>query len=176
VDKILDIAQPEPSGDAKPPDLETLQASKRYDTSTFLQNGSKAVRKGTSIRDHPSTWDHESDQLADELASLAMELDPIVKQESEPENIAATPPEPQDTVMSLHEGEEDFIYETYIRVPYDEETPHSLGLSDNNIGLLVIDEDDEDLWQKYVDSDEDTDWDEEDSNGKLRSFPVKKSN
>ncbi|KAK5465373.1 hypothetical protein LTS15_001936 [Exophiala xenobiotica] len=164
VDKILEIPQTEASGDAKQPDLETLQASKRYDTSTFLQNGSKAVRKGTSIRDHPSTWDHESDQLADELASLAMELDPVVKQESEPEKIAAAPSEPKDTVMSSHEGEEDFIYETYIRVSYDEEAPHSLGLSVNNIGLLVIDEDDEDLWQKYVDSDEDTDWDEEDSN------------
>ncbi|KIW50297.1 hypothetical protein PV05_11898 [Exophiala xenobiotica] len=164
VDKVLDVSQTEAPEDAKQPDLETLQASKRHATSTFLQNGSKAVRKGTSIKDHPSTWDHESDQLADELASLAMELDPIAKQEAELEKLAAARPEPKDTVMSLHEREDDYIYETYVRVPYEEEATHSLRLSDNNIGLLVIDEEDEDLWQKYVDSDEDTDWDDEDSN------------
>jgi hypothetical protein len=37
-------------------------------------------------------------------------------------------------------------------------------IPDTNIGVLVIDSEDEDLWNQYAVSDDDEDWDEEDSN------------
>jgi len=65
---------------------------------------------------------------------------------------AIPPDEPRD---------EDYVYETYIRVPFGHDPP----VSASNVGVLVINEEDEDLWQDYMESDEETDWDEEDSNG-----------
>jgi hypothetical protein len=172
-DKVLDVPEGDRKADvvdssgAQAPSLETLQAANRIPTSTFLQTAATSVRNGTSIRDHPSTWNYDSDQLADELAALAMELDPDVQPKPETEKPPASLPEPKDTVMSSRDHEDDYVYETYIRVRYDDETHQPLHLADN-VGVLVIEEGDEDLWQKYVDSDDDTDWDEEDSNGESR--------
>ncbi|KAI1610556.1 hypothetical protein EDD36DRAFT_467616 [Exophiala viscosa] len=169
VDKILDTSKVGNlkngvSEGVQDPDLETLRTSHRNATNTFLQATAKGAKKGTSIMDHPSTWDQESDQLADELAALAMELDPEVEHKVEEQG----PPTPlkntTDTVMTSSDREDEYIYETYIRVPYDDKTQHTLDLSPNNIGVLVITEEDEDLWLKYVDSDDDSDWDDEDSN------------
>ncbi|KIW15189.1 hypothetical protein PV08_05234 [Exophiala spinifera] len=167
VDKILDVAPGGASAEPKESDVKALQAAQRHATSTFLQNVPNSVREGHSIKDHPSTWDHESDQLADELAALAMELDPEAKERQERqerEDPPASIPVSKDTEMSFRDREEDYIYETYVRVRYDDETERLLDLPDANIGLLVIDEEDEDLWQRYVNSDDDTDWDDEDSN------------
>ncbi|KIW95844.1 uncharacterized protein Z519_02908 [Cladophialophora bantiana CBS 173.52] len=171
VDKVLDIQQGGELGDVKSdglgePTLEALKASKRNLTSTFVQTSSKAARNGTSIKDHPSTWDLESDQLADELAAFAMELDPDLQQQAEKGLPAVPRPEPRDTVMASHDREDDYVYETYVRVEYDAQghgPATGTGLHPN-YGILVIDEEDEDLWQQYIDSDDDTDWDEEDSN------------
>lgn len=62
-----------------------------------------------------------------------------------------------------------YVYETYIRVPrsvlvnMQHEDPEKI-----SIGILVIEDEDQQLWETYADVDEDTDWDEEDedSNGK----------
>ncbi|KIX06512.1 uncharacterized protein Z518_04488 [Rhinocladiella mackenziei CBS 650.93] len=171
VDKLLETLKGNDvedliSGAAQEPRLETLQSSNRKTTATFLQASHKTVKTGTSIKDHPSTWDHESDQLADELAALAMELDPGLVQEAGPEKSSLTVPDPPDMLMISKDQEDDYVYETYIRVRYDDETqnpPHGANPR-TNIGLLIIEEEDEGLWQKYVDSEDDTDWDEEDSN------------
>lgn len=157
VDKVLEIAQ----GDNTEASLEALSASRRHATKTFVQAGPGTAKTGTSIRDHPSTWDHQSDQLADELAALAMELDPDARPEPEPEQPTPSVPPVKDVAMSSPDGDDDYVYETYVRIQAGTETQPAL----SNVGILVIEDEDEDLWQKYVDSDDDTDWDEEDSNG-----------
>jgi hypothetical protein len=169
VDKILEVPDDGLPGGVeslrdKEPILDTLDASKRHLTSTFVQARPQKIRNGTSIRDDPSTWDLESDQLADELAALAMEFDPDLQQKVDAERPKTPPPAPPDVVMTTPDREEDYIYETYVRLPYD---AHTLPTTDtqSNYGILVIGEDDEDLWHKYVESEDDTDWDEEDSNG-----------
>lgn len=174
VDKVLEVPKGDgvldhDSGSNTAVTPETLSNSKRHATSTFLQPG-KTARTGTSIKDHPSTWDHGSDQLADELAALAMEFDPDMQQQAEQEKQSRYVPDSKDMVMPPPDREDDYIYETYIRVQYDDETPHaeSIATALSNIGVLVIEDDDEEFWQKYVDSDDDTEWDEEDSNGKSR--------
>lgn len=174
MDKILDTSKVGTLKDgvsqgSQEPSLETLRTSQRTATNTFLQATSKGAKKGTSIRDHPSTWDQESDQLADELAALAMELDPELQQTEQQEEPPIPPQNMKDTVMTSLDREDEYIYETYVRMRYDDETHHTPDMSPNNIGVLVIEEEDEDLWQKYLDSDDDTDWDEEDSNGRVEA-------
>lgn len=155
------------ASDAEAPSIEILEASKRTTTNTFLQASNQTARKGTSIRDHPSTWNHDSDQLADELAALAMELDPAIKEKADAEERKSTHA-PRDTAITPPDRDDNYVFETYIRVRHDDQTPDPMDTTGpNNVGVLVIEEEDEDLWAKYVASDDDTDWDEEDSNGKL---------
>ncbi|EXJ64232.1 hypothetical protein A1O7_00568 [Cladophialophora yegresii CBS 114405] len=172
VDKMLEVPKEESSRHTIPeegeePTLDTLNALTRSPTNTFVQARPKTIRNGTSIRDHPSTWDLDSDQLADELAALAMEFDPELKDrvEAEPpkERPVSPPPAPRDVAMTTRDQEDGYIYETYVRVPYDGDPGDTTNLQ-SNYGILVIDDEDEDLWQKYVDSEDETDWDEEDSN------------
>ena len=123
----------------------------------------RTYKTGQSMLDHPSTWDYDSDQLADELAAFARDLS-----QDENRNIAnCTIAKAQDvsiTDISMNE-DEDFIYETYVRVPLAHEI--TANESRNNVGLLVIDDEDRELWQTYIESDDDSEWDEEDpdSNG-----------
>ena len=176
VDKILDTKKAEvldgaKLGEGNNPTLETVHTSKRHHTNTFVPPRPQKLRNGTSIRDDPSTWDLESDQLADELAALAMEFDPDLQRKVDAEPLPQPAPVPQDVLMTSHDREEDYIYETYVRIPYNGDTTVDTDLQ-SNYGILVIDEEGEDLWQKYVDSEDDTDWDEEDSNGEHKSFVI----
>jgi hypothetical protein len=158
--------------EGKEPTLDILNASTRSPTNTFVQARPKTIRNGTSIRDHPSTWDLESDQLADELAALAMEFDPELQDKvkaAPPTERPTPPPDLQDVAKTTRDREDPYIYETYVRMPYDGDPGTTTNLQ-SNYGILVIDEEDEDLWQKYVDSEDETDWDDEDSNGELRTF------
>lgn len=120
------------------------------------------ARTGTSLQDPASSWNLDSDTLADELAALAMDLDPELASSVAKEAIPEPPPQPPKPI----EGDVEFIYETYMRMPYDAEM-HDVDIirEDANVGVLVIDEADEELWQEYMESDEDSEWDEEDSNG-----------
>lgn len=176
VDKVIDLQHdqneaPQLVSDDKAPLLEVLQSSKRAPTKSFVIAEPQSERKGNSIQDHPSTWDHDSDQLADELAALAMEFDPEAKSkavELEANMMKSPPPSavPDDSDrMALDDN--DFVYETYIKVQHDQgqTTLADIDDWDAKVGVLVIDEEVEDLWNKYVDSDHDDDWDEEDSNG-----------
>lgn len=176
VDRVVHVPQEETQVasplEPPPPDLNLLQASKRSALNTFVTARKPSGRTGTSIRDHPDTWDHDSDQLANELAALAMEMDPemaamlpaVQAVSPEPE-----PAKPRDPNRMELDGDDDYVFETYIRVHQSEDgipddLPH---LAETNIGVLVIDQEDEELWNKYVDSDQEDDWDEEDSNGKF---------
>ncbi|KAJ9607314.1 hypothetical protein H2200_008387 [Cladophialophora chaetospira] len=168
IDRLLEVPndgvpRSAQSGEGKEPSLDTLQASKRVPTTTFVQPRPKKVRNGTSIKDDPDTWDLESDQLADEMAALAMELDPDLQQETKAEHSVTPPPAPKDKAVNSRHWEDDYVYETYVRVPLSGETAAVME-TQSSFGILVIDEDVEDLWQKYVDSEDDSDWDEEDSN------------
>jgi Transcription factor Iwr1 len=121
------------------------------------------LKAGQSMHDHPSTWDYDSDQLAEELAAFALDI----SQTEEQEKLRSKTSETHDvtikeTVMNL---DGDFIYDTYIRVAVGDEK--SGGETINDVGLLVIEDEDHELWQTFVESDDDSEWDEEDpdSNG-----------
>lgn len=123
----------------------------------------QSLKAGQSMHDHPSTWDRDSDQLAEELAAFALEL----SQNEEQEQLRSNTPELhnvqiKDTNMKY---DEDFIYDTYIRVPIDKEKSGEQAITD--VGLLVIEDEDQELWQTFIESDDDSEWDEEDpdSNG-----------
>lgn len=72
----------------------------------------------------------------------------------------------EDDVAMDVDSEEDYVYDTYVRhlVPVSEMHTH------NSIGHLVIPEEDQELWETYIeDGEEDKEFetDDEDSNGKL---------
>ena len=87
------------------------------------------TKTGHSMHDHPSTWDFESDQLADELAAFAMELDPGTNKDSETvkETSLHKIPQISNAPMMLND---DYVYETYVRVSYQdtELDPMMIGL------------------------------------------------
>lgn len=128
-------------------------------------SASKRTEKtGQSMYDHPSTWDLDSDNLANELAAFALEISQNEKGENARNNISdVNRVDIQDTTMSL---DQDFIYDTYVRVPIGGRKG-SDDKSMNDVGLIVIDDEDQEFWQTFVESDEDSGWDEEDqdSNG-----------
>jgi hypothetical protein len=155
-------------------------------TAEAASSGSKSRTKlaksplpkpGTSINDDPRTWDTTSEKLAAELLALALEFDPEAKAKVDSgEVILPSVNEPKVPPAAHKEKHtetvpaasyDDYIMEIYVRMPYDTQkhdvdpnTNHA-----NDIGILVIDEENEDLWHQYVDSEEESDWDEEDSNG-----------
>lgn len=133
----------------------------------FVKAPPKREKTGHSIRDHPSTWDYDSDQLANELAAFALEISEegnsakVGKQHLNPP--ACRTPEIADTNMDVDDV---YVYETYLRVHRSELSPDYDGKT-NSIGMLVIEEQDEELWQTFAEDEEDSEWDEEDgdSNG-----------
>jgi len=141
----------------------------------MFQKPSYVVKTGKSLHDDPATWDVNSDQLADELAALALEMDPDARPGYSP-----SPQKVQDQALpvthlaakpldELHE----FVYETYIRVQQDPLADLDLVANSNSLGYLVIDEEEEDLWDQYLreDEDEDDDWDEEDEDSNAEDNP-----
>ncbi|RMZ92177.1 hypothetical protein DV736_g575, partial [Chaetothyriales sp. CBS 134916] len=124
------------------------------------------AKTGHSMYDHPDTWDLESDQLATELAAFAMELEPEAAHDTgnrvahDPDVKPVAPSEP----MVL---DDDLVYDTYIRVTYEDMDLDPVAIDPEvNFGILVVDEDVEDLWQEYLneDADDEDEWDAEDSN------------
>ena len=136
------------------------------------------------MHDHPSTWDYDSDQLAEELAAYAKDLSlsrSKVRGQGQTSN-HKHPPKDSDSHRVEHDADEqsvssqEFITETFIRVPIgsergrpeDDDTDTDTETNHNNIGLLVISDEDQETWQAFADDgDSDTEWDEEDpdSNG-----------
>lgn len=152
--------------------------SRKTQINTFVRSPLPASKYGKSIRDDPTTWDHNSDQLANELAALAFDIDPadateppMVVPEPAPTTIAANLPHEPDDDHIMMDGGDDFVFETYVRVKNDVDSNHLDSRLNTEVGILIIDDVNEDLWEKYIHSDDDDDeWDEEDedSNGKSR--------
>ncbi len=137
---------------------------------TFVRFPEGIARTGNSISEHPSTWNYDSDQLADELAAFALELDNADglkgNQEQKVDLLGRYSPIIADSDMEV---DDEYVYETFIRVPRSE-LSHNYEDPTRNIGTLFIDEEDEELWKAYAEDDDDSEWDEEDadSNGMLK--------
>jgi hypothetical protein len=129
------------------------------------------VKTGNSIRDHPSTWNHDSDQLANELAAFALEISEAENPTKEGQQRRKTParrsPEIADRDSDM-EVDDIYVYETYLRVPRSELAPN-YDENKDSIGVLVIEEQDEELWQTFAEDEEDSGWDEEDGDSNGRS-------
>lgn len=149
----------------------------KADIQSFQKPISNVSRTGRSIRDDPATWDLRSDQLADELLALALDMDPEAKEAYKQELNQNS----HNTVIASHnlqsylDQPDDYIFETYVRVQKNalQDTDHFSHPA--TFGYLVIDDTEEDLWQQYLrEEDEDSDdWDEEDedSNGRTMYTP-----
>lgn len=135
--------------------------------STFVKPAAGLGKTGNSIRDHPSTWDHDSDQLAEELAAFALELEDenASNKGNDRRGVPLKPrsPEIADDDVTM-DGE--YVYETFVRVSRTD-LVHDHDGETRSMGMLVIEEEDEELWQAYAEDDADSEWDEEDadSNG-----------
>jgi hypothetical protein len=165
VDRILTK-----SSSADNTDLSKATDFSSEDTKTFVKPIAPTKKAGTSISDHPSTWDITSDQLANELAALAMEIEPPELPVGHSKETFTAPGPVLPTHRDVEMTDDDFVYEIYVRVAREDAPLASLqpGPLDSNYGLLVIEEQDEELWQFYMEGDdEESDWDEEDSNGEL---------
>ena len=136
----------------------------------FVKAPNELVKTGNSIRDHPSTWNHDSDQLANELAAFALEISEAENSTKESQQQRKTPacrsPEIADSDMEV---DDIYVYETYLRVPRSELAPN-YDENKGSIGVLVIEEQDEELWQTFAEDDEDSGWDEEDGDSNGRSI------
>ena len=116
----------------------------------------------------PEVTKEDPEQLAEDLVAFALQLEPAGDLEHE-----QMCPEERSKVKIVDEDvdmEDSYVYETYVRVTCGPvPRPHlALYQPPNTIGVLVIGEDDEEVWEAFVESGEDSDWDEEDadSNGK----------
>ena len=129
-------------------------------------------KTGTSMEDHPSTWDRDSDQLADELAAFALELDSDTAHTASSKSIDK--PATRDDVKIVDHDvdmDEGMIEETYFRVPIEQMERDREGTM-KNIGVLVIEEQDEELWENFIDDGEDSEWDEEDADSNAEDNPA----
>ena len=73
-----------------------------------------------------------------------------------------------DSLMDV-DSQDDYVYETYIRIPRSQLVNQNDPTNkDVTYGILVIEEEDQGLWEMYAEADEDPTWEEEDedSNGK----------
>ena len=123
----------------------------------------RETKTGQSMHDHPSTRNYDSDQLAEELAAFALEVSQDEKRDI-----------PSTTTIKSHDVsikdintnvDEEYTYDTYVRVPLWNERMGKEAR--NDVGLLVIDDEDQELWQTLAESEDSSEWDEEDpdSNG-----------
>jgi len=137
---------------------------------SFVKAPKELVKTGNSIRDHPSTWNYDSDQLANELAAFALEISEVENSTKEGQQQRRTParrsPEIADTDTEV---DDIYVYETYLRVPRSELAPN-YDENKDSIGVLVIEEQDEELWQTFAEDEEDSGWDEEDGDSNGRSI------
>ena len=166
IDRIVEVqtsaglgeATSQISGNAK--DTNNVVTKQTLDQ-PFVKLSTNGTKTGQSIHTHPDTWDFDSEQLASELAAFAFELDPTG--DSEPPKVVSDPMA-ADAII-----EDEFIFETYIRLPHNAELQAELEQNylGAKLGVLVIAKEDEELWEAYAESDDDDVWDEEDadSNG-----------
>lgn len=137
---------------------------------SFVKAPKELVKTGNSIRDHPSTWNYDSDQLANELAAFALEIseaeNSIKGGQQQRKAPARRSPEIADTDIEV---DDIYVYETYLRVHRSELVPN-YDENKDSIGVLVIEEQDQELWQTFAEDEEDSGWDEEDGDSNGRSI------
>lgn len=167
IDRLIDDAKFSPQPALVQNDASAFVGYSPKRIRPFVKAPRALAKTGNSIKDHPSTWDHDSDQLADELAAFALEIsggDQAQKRdERQVETLGRRTPEIGDADVDMDDL---YVYETYLRIPRSELSPSHEGKM-NRIGMLVIEEQDEELWQTFAEDEEDSEWDEEDadSNG-----------
>jgi len=131
----------------------------------FVKPPTDIAKTGHSIHSHPSTWNFDSDQLASELAAFAFEIDPT----GDGEPVVLHSKSNFGAAEAGSASEDDYVYETYVRLPHNAAVQTEIEQKNlmANIGVLVIAEEDEELWEAYAESDSEDEWDEEDadSNG-----------
>lgn len=144
--------------------------TKNADTTPAIAEESRQVkgkRVAQSVHADPSTWDLESDELANQLAAIAFELDPSAKPPA---------PLPADKVIKIADRTtkiQEFVFETYVRMRTDLDMDTEM-IDANNLGYLVIGDEDEDLWEQYLkeeDDDQGDSWDEEDQDSNAEDNP-----
>jgi hypothetical protein len=183
IDRLIDDAnfspQPLPVMHSSSPDQPRNGASADVGLSPkpiqpFVKAPKELIKTGNSIRDHPSTWNHDSDQLANELAAFALEISEAENSTKGGQQQRKTPgrrsPEIADTDMEV---DDIYVYETYLRVHRSELVPN-YDENKDSIGVLVIEEQDQELWQTFAEDEEDSGWDEEDgdSNGRFIAWLI----
>ncbi|KAF1812489.1 hypothetical protein P152DRAFT_458332 [Eremomyces bilateralis CBS 781.70] len=100
-----------------------------------------------SIKNAPPTENPEElRQLAEEMSRWAQEVETGVGlvsdiRQEEPQNNAM---QVDMTTSGQQEGE--YVYDTFVQY----EATDNLGLSTNNVGILVIEEEDEEYWESYM--------------------------
>lgn len=169
IDRII---EPQREGNEVVPDQHVLKDGDnvvKHNVPTFGKPPTPTTKTGRSIHDDPATWDIESDELADELAALALEMDPDAQpNDGRSTHIAKEIPLDR---MRIDEPEE-YIYETYVRLEQDAMEGVVMNSDSNSFGYLVIDDEEEDLWEQYLrDDDDDDDWDDEDEDSNAEDNP-----
>lgn len=174
IDRILefktsDVLDKTAKNASNPAEFRNQVVTKNTLDQPFVKPAANGAKTGHTINTHPATWDFDSDQLASELAAFAFELDPTGDIESAPLHSK------MDLGVAEAESasEDEYVYETYIRLPHNAALQTEIEQNNltANIGVLVIAEEDEELWEAYAESDSDNEWDEEDadSNGRFAS-------
>ncbi|ERF71793.1 hypothetical protein EPUS_01708 [Endocarpon pusillum Z07020] len=135
---------------------------------SLISMPTRVNKTGQSMHDHPSSWDYDSDQLAEELAAFALEISREEGQEYQPSMTKMS--QGMGVKDILVDVDEDFIYDTYIRVPV---AAGGKGVaSPNDVGLLIIDDKDQELWRTFAESDDDSEWDEDDPDSNAEDNPA----
>lgn len=170
IDRILEVKSLEISSTATADASHSAPAQKEVVTKhtldqLFVKPSVNGAKQGRTINTHPDTWDFDSDLLAGELAALAFELDSTGN--NEPVRVHSKPN--KGAVNAEIAMQDEYVYETYIRLPHNADFQAEMEQNNlvANIGVLVIAEEDEELWEEFAESDDDDGWDEEDadSNG-----------
>lgn len=153
--------------------------------------GSKNGQSSSGAPDRPPAEKHEiatfqqsreivdEDTLADELAAMAVEMDDqldadtkavfLQEHRSEMEQRSKERAQADVDRMQL----DDYVFEVYVRMKKDDMMDWSATTQSQPFGYLVIDEDEEELWQQYLndENDSDDDWDEEDEDSNAEDNP-----
>jgi hypothetical protein len=124
----------------------------------------------------PDTASEQNAELRSKMAAWAEEAEKgepsETKNEAPVSRVSGANNDGVDDMDIDNEG--DYVYDTYVRhlVPADTEMEV---VGEGTVGHLVIPEEDQDLWEAYIEdegaSDKEFDTDDEDSNGSFYSFP-----
>lgn len=137
-----------------------------------MLSGAQAVeRQDVASFSKPLPQDEVSDELAEKLLAFALELDPEAKAAYDSDLANRQQHDVQDVM--LVDDPNDYVFETYVRMGQDNMSKLNANLEPDSFGVLVIDEEDEELWEQYVrdEEDEDDDWDSEDEDSNAEDNP-----